>query len=61
MDEKQQLKAEKAVDKMLGVNKLYITLPKPLTVLHGDEISITGRVGDNEEVIAGTIQITRKF
>jgi hypothetical protein len=61
MNKKQQLKAEKAVDKMLGVNKLYITLSSPMVLSKGDRINVSGEVGENGEIVAGRIDITRNF
>ncbi len=61
MNKKKEIKAQKAIDKMLGVNKLYITLQKPLTLEKGDRVCITGDVGENGELITGRIDISRNF
>ena len=61
MNKEKQMKAEKAVDKMLGVNRLYITLSSPLILGEGDRIIVTGRMGKDGEIMAGSIQISRDF
>ena len=61
MEKSKQIKIEKAVDKMLGINRIYINLQKPLILGEGDRINISGRMGRDGEIIAGSIQITREF
>ena len=46
---------------MLGLNRLYITLLSPLILGEGDRITVTGRMGKDGEIIAGSIQISRDF
>jgi hypothetical protein len=56
-----EMKAQKAVDKMLGINKLYITLSSPVGLVKGDRVCVIGNVGENGEIVAGRIEVTRSF
>lgn len=56
-----EIKALRATDKMLGINKLYIVLREPLPLQKGCEVNIVGSIGDDGEVVVGTIQVTKSF
>lgn len=61
MNQNKQMKVQKAVDKMMGVDKLYIVLHSKIGLTPGDKVCVTGVVGENGEVLAGSINVSREF